>query len=146
MTSEIQPSFAEAIKHEHDELEGALHRLRLALADRSETPAVMRSLFHNLATELETHFAHEERGGYFSEVLAAAPRLQNQIELLERQHRPLLVMIKQVRDSIDGRLGATWWEDTAAHFEDFVHHFIEHEVDENSLLQEAYCQDIGSDD
>ena len=101
----------------------------------------------DLKDHLEVHFAHEEFGGYFSEVREVAPRFAQQIESLESQHVSFLKTIGDICQRLDKPAAATnSWPEIAADFDLFVLDFHRHEAKENELLQEALLRDVGTED
>jgi hemerythrin len=137
----------EAVLEGHRTLRGLIGQIDEALAKKTATIAEVSDLLARLGDQLIKHFALEEEGGYFAEALTHAPQLVARANALLAQHpkmhdqaRSLIVdlMPDQGRDQ--------WWQETGARFQAFKAELLKHERHEDTLLQEAYTQDLGSHD
>jgi hypothetical protein len=93
---------------------------------------------------LLAHFRFEEQNGYMDAIRRREPRLERAIQELLEEHRVL-------KDQLDELIAATQTgKDQDAALPDGVHKWIQHlrrhEAAENRLMEEAYTQDIGSED
>lgn len=136
----------EAIALEHAKLRELLESLDQTLDQPQPSPATIAETIGELQMYLRTHFEHEEQGGYFHELIEDAPRLKTQVDELLTQHPTLLQLVEQMAAAASGETRAGWRQAIRAQFEDFLAQFIEHEHQENRLLQDGYAQDIGAED
>lgn len=141
----LQQSAIDGIADEHRELEALYGRIRARLADKGECLKTVQALFDELVSRVRTHFATEEYGGYFREIVELAPRLSSRADRLEREHGELLAIAEQlakdIRHACESRI---WRFAIRVDFERFLHRCQEHEAAENTLVQDAYLQDIGA--
>ena len=137
----------DAIAHEHRQLGGRFEQIRAVLRQKQVNMKAVAELLSDLAQVVERHFAHEEQGGYFCDIVEMSPRLSTDVELLRHQHEVLRCRLRdmcgQVRLAHDSWI---WWQALRIDFEGFSQQFAEHEARENSLAQQAYTQDIGPSD
>jgi hemerythrin len=146
-TDQAHTDHFDSIIEEHRQLRAVLDRIQAALARKRDSLSRVVALFDELETYLLAHFAHEERGGYFAEVLVLSPGLRGKVEQLERQHPQFMRMIRELRAAAaDGQSSDVWWLYLGERFEDFAHRFVEHETDENHLVQEAFLRDMAAED
>ncbi|MCE9552901.1 MAG: hemerythrin domain-containing protein [Planctomycetes bacterium] len=133
------------IADEHDELRRLLQQFQRLLAARNADRHELTIRMTGLANLIESHFGHEEEeGGYFSEVLAEAPRLQQKIDILRQQHAEFRTTLDQFRALSRVHRGSPrCWQALEQLFYYFLGEFLEHERMENGLVQEAYERDLG---
>lgn len=133
------------IADEHDELRRLLQQFRTMLAAKNADRRELTVRITALADLIESHFGHEEEeGGYFSEVLAEAPRLQQKIDALRQQHAEFRTTLDKFRALGRGHRGSPHcWQTLELFFDHFIAQFLEHERIENALVQEAYERDLG---
>jgi hemerythrin len=142
----VDSDFLKKIKQEHAELGRLVSELRAALADQGNV-AALSALLERLKAELVEHFAIEEAGGYFNEVLTEAPRLKANADLLLGQHEELMQKLKSLCNAAKhAAVSEEKWAQLVANANGFIASLIEHERGENYLLQEAYERDIGPED
>jgi hypothetical protein len=84
------------LRHWVDSLQATLKR-EVSEESRAADATRMREDLETLQAMLPEHFALEEEGGYFSDILAVAPRLTRQVERLQANHP---VFLEQSRDLI----------------------------------------------
>ncbi len=105
------------------------------------------ALLEGFDPTLREHFAVEERGGYFSEVLQVAPRLSRRAERLQQNHlefsRRLDRLLELTRDAVGA---PDKWERVTAGVADFLRELNFHEDAENELVREAFMHDLGQGD
>jgi len=143
----VEPGSFAALQHEHAELGKALASIGRVLTVPHRKKAEMEDLIGQLADHVETHFHHEEDGGYFSAALKKSPRLTDQANILLEQHTALAEQIQKLR--MLARSGVEtdgWWKLLEEQFADFKARLLEHERKENELLQDAFGVDIGTAD
>ncbi|MCH8043150.1 MAG: hemerythrin domain-containing protein [Planctomycetes bacterium] len=146
-TKKPLPTDFDQIKEEHHSLLHAVESLRGLLRQPSARPAAVAAMLLDLKDRLELHFAHEEFGGYFSEVRDIAPRFSRQIDTLKQQHIEFLSTIDAIGERLDRPSDSTTWRPAiAADFDLFVDVFQRHESEENELIQEALQRDVGTED
>lgn len=119
-----------------------------ALERRSATVDEVSALLAQLGDRLVKQFAMEEDGGYFAEAIVHAPQLVSKANALLAQHPKMHAL---ARDLVCGLQSGhetrdDWWQKTAQAFAAFHDEFERHESQENVLLQEAYHQDLGTND
>ena len=107
---------------------------RAAVVDRLEQGALA----------LIEHFAQEEsENGFFSEALAAEPRLHARVEQLRSEHpalqRELTALIDEARAAAD----AEAWSAATRRYRAFADGLRRHENAENAIVAEAFGDDIG---
>jgi hypothetical protein len=137
---------SQGLVQEHRHLRTMLQGIHEELARGQPAGQCVALLLGDLVREIHNHFTREERSGYYAEVLEVAPQLGNQIERLRVQHGELLGSAEHLRSAIASVDAEVHWMEFVEAFHDFTFRFLEHEVDENSLLHEAYNRDIGAED
>jgi iron-sulfur cluster repair protein YtfE (RIC family) len=96
---------------------------------------------------LREHFAEEERGGYFSEALSAAPRLNRRAERLAANHIELRERLEKLLDLTRTAADAPdKWQKVTTGLAEFVKTLRAHEDEENDLVREAFMDDLGRGD
>ncbi len=144
--------FAAKILREHRELKELLTRTRAAIRQPQPDVEPVRQLTGDLYAHLQSHFFHEEEGGYMCEALERAPRLTKQADQLYEQHETLAEMLGELRDFVGrgrpagARPSDDWWRELAEQFQTFGKQLLRHETDEDALVQEAFIQDVGTCD
>jgi iron-sulfur cluster repair protein YtfE (RIC family) len=137
----------QAIRQEHEQLRALLGEIGQVLTTRHvPIDAVVRKL-SLLRDQLELHFRHEESEGFFEQIADQAPRLAGRIAKLCVEH---LAMLREIdvllEQAMQGDSSEGWWRFTGAAFHDLSKRLMEHEREENELLQRTYTDDIGSKD
>ena len=96
---------------------------------------------------LREHFAVEEEGGYFADILKVAPRLSRRAARLEQNHKEfterlerLLALVRYAADAPGG------WDRVRVGLEGFLQALRAHEDEENELVREAFMDDLGHGD
>lgn len=134
-------------EQEHEALRGLLDEVRRVLEAREWHSAGVRGVLVQLRQQLFQHFTHEEQGGYFSTLVAAAPQLANRARALENEHRDLLVQVDQLLEAaaLAGHNAARRGQ-IRLDYAGFVRLMERHEVEEDRLIQEANGHELGSGD
>lgn len=148
MTTFITPhDVAEEVDHEHRRIGQLFERISCSLSSgRSHLP-VVRSLLGELSELLQRHFAREEEGGYYQDIVEMSPRFSSQVDELREQHGTLLDSVAQLRLHVNCAPDASlWWRAIRYDFAEFARLCREHEQQEHKLVQLAYTQDIGAMD
>jgi len=137
----------EAICNEHKQLRALLSEMGQILATRQvPLDTVVRKL-SLLRDQLESHFRHEESEGFFDQISDHAPRLAGRITHLCVEHIDMLGELDSLLgQAMQGDGSEGWWCYMGASFQDLSRRLLEHEREENELLQRAYTDDIGSKD
>ncbi len=137
----------EEIRQEHDELRQLLGTISHALGDRLETVARVAEMLTSLQGHVEKHFDEEEEIGFFEQVAEKAPRLADKAQQLRDEHAQLRDTLKTlIEHAADHDDTDEWWSKTESLFRDFCRDLMHHESAENSILMDAYQQDIGDKD
>lgn len=106
-----------------------------------------RTLLEAFDPVLREHFADEERGGYFSEALRAAPRLSRRAERLAENHIELRERLESLLDLTRTAADAPdKWQKVTTGLAKFVKTLRAHEDEENDLVREAFMDDLGRGD
>jgi len=132
----------------HRELKALLTRIGQCLEEQSATIEEVSDMLAQLGDRLVKHFAMEEDGGYFADVLLHAPQLVSKANALLAQHPKMCTQARDLAQEIAicSRAQPDWWQHTAELFRAFRNEFSRHEKQEDGLLQEAYTRDIGAHD
>ena len=139
--------FFEVMQTEHKQLTDLLTEIGATVSAQERDKNHVTDLISRLSELVESHFSHEERGGYLKDALERAPRLTPQAELLLDQHAPLQEEVEKLRLLVhSGVESAAWWTRIESDFHKFASRLINHEHAENMLVQEAYTEDIGTGD
>jgi hypothetical protein len=146
--SEITPSFATELGHEH----ASLLRQLVYLEEGPETGKAdcagpLVGSLREVRAVLHRHFHFEEQGGYMSHILADAP-------YLDRTARELLAEHSRLGDRLDSLItsaaGVPTGSPVAPDLREQVRQWVllvrGHEARENRLIQQACNQDIGTED
>lgn len=148
----VNAAFLQEIKDDNIRLRQQLEELREVF----HMPVIhgghflkLMGMFDQLRDQLAMHFALEEAYGYFEDPVSVAPRLARQAGLLRNQHRTLFVWVcdlseaaEQLRDQgAEARL-----EMLREAFWNFDEELRRHEDAENSLILQAFDDDIGVGD
>ena len=137
----------EQIRQQHEQLRDLAHSISQALGVRQLPPDEIVRQLSVLRDGLESHFRNEETAGFLEQIAEHAPRLAGRTARLCAEHLEILSETNNLLEQVmqgDGSEG--WWCFIEAAFHDFRKRLMEHEREENELLQRAYSDDIGSKD
>jgi len=138
----------EDFRREHAELAETISSIQRDLSNSRSTKNDVGDRTGQLVEKmLEAHFAHEEAGGYMADVVSRAPHLQPTVRRLELQHPMLLE--KATKLNMLARSGVEsppWWRELRNEFDSLRQELLDHERQENMLVQEAFTIDIGTKD
>ena len=102
---------------------------------------------HEVRDLLAEHFAEEERDGYLSAALAAAPQFSRPAETLREQHAQFLErfdrMVARLRES---EPSSQYWRALRDEIEQLIADLRQHEQSENAIVQAAFESDLGTND
>ena len=147
MTTFLRGDFAHVLASDHRRLLSRCRQLEQALNSASLADSQVHEELRRLEHELDEHFAEEERGGLFTQVLAECPQFAHKIHRLSRQHREFRFAIRALKSTCRMACGDSGARDGwLAAFADFNRSFAEHERAEHELLLDAAEQDLGSGD
>jgi hypothetical protein len=136
------------ILSQHRELHELLVTVRHAFAASSaavpDRPAILHDGLVELRDHLQGHFRQEEAGGFMEESLARMPRLARAAREVLGQHRGLLTEIDRLIATLPASdAPPSEWTRAAADFELLTTHLLDHERQENAVVQEGYNEDLG---
>jgi hypothetical protein len=144
-TQSLEKNAFQEVLDDHKALKALLAEIDETLGQRKATVAEATRLLSQLGDQLIGHFALEESGGYFTEAVLYAPHLAERSEMLMGQHYRLSMAARKLVVP-KGKGSDAWWEETRRRFAGFQQELLLHERSEDSLLQEAYVNDLGSKD
>jgi iron-sulfur cluster repair protein YtfE (RIC family) len=137
----------EIVLREHRRLKDLLTRVDLALTQRTSSISEVASLLAQLGDQLIKHFALEEDGNYFADLMLRAPQLISRANALMAQHPKMCTRVRELAVDLAAPQGPNdWWQETRRRFDAFRAELLRHETCENGLLQDAYVQDLGAHD
>ena len=130
---------------EHSELREMLHDLQASLGKQAGSLDHFRGCLRRFIECILVHFDHEgEDGGFFSELVACAPRMEHRAMELMREHYDLRSELFSLEQCAARALDAPWARaELESRLSHFAHGFLTHEAAEMDLLQEVYCEDLG---
>jgi iron-sulfur cluster repair protein YtfE (RIC family) len=137
----------ERIRQEHDRLRDLLGQISREMSSHRGSAAGLTRQFRSLRDQLQAHFIEEEDHGFFDQITDHAPRFAGQTQKLCDEHVDMLEKVdKLVTRSGQGDGSDEWWSDLVSAFHDLSRELMQHEHEENDLLQQAYEDDIGEKD
>lgn len=149
--SRIDPVVLGHLLAEHRELHARLLALRADFA-RPRSPDVadleaLRSRLLGLREHLARHFAQEENGGHLEESIARIPRLSPAARAVVAEHPRLLAELDALLERLAMRdIRDTSWTAASDAFAMFTERLLDHERNENDVLQQGYNEDFGIPD
>lgn len=135
-------SRADAFHEEHVRLGKEL----LGLDDLLNGPAdwsMAEMLLARVEESIDQHMRFEEEGGYLSDVVRRAPRLERTIERLHGQHNEIRARLRGLRHRVLDKVATELFRAELAEWLRLVH---EHEHAENQVVLESLGTDIGGGD
>lgn len=137
----------EQMRVEHEQLRHLLKEISAALKGNSRQQRQIDRLMVQLSELVESHFRHEEEGGYLKTALARAPHLAIKAEKLREQHAMLLEEIDKLGMLVhSGVESPAWWSRVEGDLHQIEVNMRHHEEAEIDLLQKAFSEDIGGGD
>ena len=130
---------------QHRELHAQLVAMRECLAGPGRCAAALRETLERLRHHLSGHFRQEEAGGFLEESIARMPRLATAARTVMAQHPALLAELDDLIASLEKADSAAAWDRIADAAERFTQHLLDHERNENAVVQEGYNEDLGLD-
>jgi len=149
--SRIDPVVLEHLLAEHRELHARLLALRADFARPLSPDAAgleaLRSRLLGLREHLARHFAQEEHGGHLEESIARIPRLSLAARAVVAEHPRLLADLDALLERLAVRdIRDASWTSAADAFATFTERLLDHERNENDVLQQGYNEDFGIPD
>ena len=152
-TVTINAAFLQEIKEDNRNLKSLLGELRRLIANaeqRLERRRHLSDLLGRFRDQLAIHFSLEEAFGYFDEPVSVAPQLCARADCLRAEHGELYQRICDIAESAESfaccRVSVPTMAQFAARFIEFDETLKRHEDNENSLILEAFDEDIGVGD
>ena len=144
MTTKVTADSLHEINAEHRALDRQYTTFQTLLDNGDTQLPTLRSRLSNLAAVLQCHFEHEEDGGYFTDIIEAAPHLDRQVRELEFEHEHLLARFQQIDERLSvpvnvAKAFATLKQD----IRELVTACRAHERSENKLSQEVRRREFG---
>jgi hypothetical protein len=140
-----QKSLGESLKRAHVSLLADLQKLEEAVSSLAETKmAALRSRLVKARTHLTQHFRYEEKDGYMDAIRGGMPHLEREIQRLQDEHG-------QLSQSLDELIEKSWAADNIdeafrAKVRAWLGQVHQHEVRENSLVEDAFNTDLAAED
>jgi iron-sulfur cluster repair protein YtfE (RIC family) len=137
----------DAVEREHEALREKLGYIHHVVAAHETRGHELAELLRDLHDALMVHFSNEEFHGFFSEITVHAPQLTGPADKLCAEHKGMLRAAAELAQFADAGAGSeAWWREMKSRFQVFSRQLMHHESEENSLLQQAYQEDIGAND
>jgi hypothetical protein len=138
---------ASEIQGDHERLGGRLRWIHQQLSSAGLSPTQTDRELLRTEAELEQHFAKEEAGGFFAQILELSPEFTDQVRCLLKQHQEMRLLFRSLRETSRWACGesgsrAGWLAEFAA----FHSCFDAHERREHELFYEALQRDVGATD
>ena len=130
---------------QHRELHAQLVAMRECLGGPGRCAAALRESLQRLRDHLSGHFRQEEAGGFLEESIARMPRLATAARTVMADHPALLAELDDLIASLEKADSAAAWDRIAEAAERFTQHLLDHERNENAVVQEGYNEDLGLD-
>jgi iron-sulfur cluster repair protein YtfE (RIC family) len=132
-----RPGPIDQILQEHDALRDKVHRIHSTFDEPEPNQSEIEALLREFFSALRAHFIHEE-DGLFEEVTSHAPRLADRAGKLRMEHRQMLRDADELcRFAAAGSPSMPWWRELSSRCHEFNKRLMQHEHEENRLLQEA---------
>jgi hypothetical protein len=149
--SRIDPSVLGHMLAEHRDLHARLLELRAEFGQPRRPGAAglesLRGRLRSLREHLAGHFAQEESGGHLEESIARIPRLSHAARAVVAEHPRLLAELDALLERLAVRdIPDASWTASAGAFATFTEHLLDHERNENDVLQQGYNEDFGLPD
>jgi len=139
--------------HEHR----TLRVLQEDLLDRFESFCEERSserhrdfvgVFEDFRASLQRHFEFEEEGGYMQQVLDRRPHHKTKVDMLQREHREIRVVLDRLESELATDLtdDLPRCDDFKKDFVDLMTRFGRHEQAERELVMEVFWLEGGVSD
>ena len=128
----------------HEQLTAVRHAFSASAGTQPDRAAIVHDLLGTLREHLRQHFRQEEAGGFMEESLARMPRLARAARDVIGQHPGLLVEADRLIAALPtGPATAGEWATARDAFESLAAHLLDHERQENAVVQDGYNEDLG---
>lgn len=128
----------------HEQIAAVRHAFAASPAAVPDRPAILHERLVELRDHLHSHFRQEEAGGFMEESLARMPRLARAARAVLGQHPALLAEIDRLIATLPASAALpSDWNRAAADFERLADQILDHERQENAVVQEGYNEDLG---
>ncbi|MCA9231598.1 MAG: hypothetical protein KDA57_13185 [Planctomycetales bacterium] len=125
--------------NEHRELTDLFTKLTEAVLRDGQGKGPVEELIEVIADRIQTHFQHEENGGYFTAIIERAPRLMSRAEQLVEQHASILEQVEMLRILVrSGVESPAWWNRIRSDLNALQLVLSQHERAEEELVKEAF--------
>lgn len=132
---------------EHNQMRTLLASVHRVLTDRSHSVGEVVTALESLSEFLRAHFLHEDEGGFFEQITEQAPRLSERAQAVQQEHAALLVDLKSMQQfAAEGTTEDAWWKQLDAEFHRLSKKLMDHEHNEQDLLQRSFTDEIGTGD
>lgn len=110
------------------------------LLESSPSSPELRNIVKKLRNQLKRYFALKHDGTYLAEVLEMFPNWHRKVEYLESHCRELVVDLHIIHNMLTNAE-----QEAHQHLSIWLVKFDKYRHKEGSLLQDAYCTDLGAD-
>ncbi len=137
----------DAMLRDHVRLRSMLEETKQVLIERSVDISDLHGKLVELNELLVEHFRIEEESGCFSGVISHAPHVSDKVGLLLAEHGEMQVELDRLVEYVAQCEGTPEaWQKIVADFEELNEKLMQHESEENELVQKVFTQDIGDKD
>jgi len=140
----------ETLRREHKEIDRevqAFEELRLRdWQTRPNAVEVLQARLESFRDRLQVHFAHEELGGFFEQLIEVSPQRVREVTRLEEQHGEFRARLAVVAEALFADVDGSTLPEVIFRLHRFAESFRKHEDAENRLLAESLNDDMGSPD
>jgi iron-sulfur cluster repair protein YtfE (RIC family) len=137
----------EKVRREHESLKEQLGHIHHVLGSHNMPGDEVATQLRHFHAALVDHFWNEEHDGFFEEITNQAPNLTPQAHKVCAEHRAILHTVTNLTQfAVSGAGSEAWWRELGSRFQVFSKQLMHHESVENSLLLQAYQEDIGAHD
>jgi len=149
--STLIKSIAEQLQREHQMIGAAAKELK-DLVERPVSPAQsgwlnsVRDSLLSLDSNLKTHFAFEEFGGFMEEVVGVSPHSSPQVERLKQDHQTIHAESEKLCRMASGGAPSSETSQLRKKILRLLELLNRHEHAENELVQRVLMDDLGTTD
>jgi len=147
-----QSEIAAAIEKDHEQLHGAMStiaedaRARVSVDEFQEHRLQLLMRLRDFQNHLLKHFDLEEEGGFLESLVTIAPHNAKKVEDLEREHKKILVDLRQILSDVKEAANpqSPFFVRARDQLDSLFSLIDDHEARERELLQVSYFQDLGT--
>jgi hypothetical protein len=130
------------IRSEHQELCDVISDLKQVIRMPQRTQSQVVTLISRLRELVESHFLHEQQGGYLGDLAVKVPRYRAEAAALMQQHEALLEEADKLSLLVhSGVESPAWWVRVESDLQKFSTRLINHERAEDRLVHDAQGTD-----